>query len=244
MAWNGIINKHLPFAAELDGEERIRWLRDLKVFAWEKNFEGLGLDVTDEMRVVISGCAARLSRNIGLGVFDDLSSVLLCPSTIALPCAEVDAHVRHDSVEPVQGVHFSRGAVLLAWDAVLEGVQDPHDGHDVALHELAHVIDAADGAYDGTPPLRGAAEVRAWADVFAESFLRLRAEADEPTSSAGAHPLHADAAIDEAEFFAVATEMFFECPHALRQHEPQLYAELCKYFGLEPLTERDVEAPQ
>jgi Mlc titration factor MtfA (ptsG expression regulator) len=37
-----------------------------------------------------------------------------------------------------------------------------------------------------------------------------------------------------AEFFAVATESFFEQPHALAARHPELYAEFQRYFRVDP----------
>jgi Mlc titration factor MtfA (ptsG expression regulator) len=47
--------------------------------------------------------------------------------------------------------------------------------------------------------------------------------------------LGAYAATDEAEFFAVATEVFFERPRALADEHPALYRVLAGYYGLQPL---------
>jgi hypothetical protein len=173
-SWLDIVEARLPFAKLLRGEERTRWLNHLKIFAWEKNFEGIRLDVTDEMRVVVSGCAARLSRNIGVHIYDELGSVILYPSTVALPRTRRDGHLRHDEVAAALGVHSTLGAVVLAWDAVQHGLRFPNDGQDVVLHELAHVIDAEDGVHDGTPLLTTFLDAHVWAKVFSESYFRLQ----------------------------------------------------------------------
>jgi len=237
-SWHAIIDDRLPFAAFLEGEERERWLRHLKIFAWEKNFEGIRLDVTDEMRVMVSGCAARLSRNIGIDIYDELSSVLMYPSTIALPRSHSDGHLQHDEVAAALGVHSTRGAVILAWDAVQQGLRFPNDGQDVVLHELAHAIDADDGVHDGTPPLSRSADVHAWAKVFSESYFRLQDAVRGTRRQQRKHPVDPYGATNEAEFFATATEAFFERPKAMRRREPELYAELCKYYRVDPAADR------
>ncbi len=223
--WEPLIAKHFPFAAGLPPGERERFLTHLKVFARQKRWEGAGgLTVTDEMKVVVSGAAARLARNLPLGAYDDLVTVLLYPSAW------------HD--ERGEGANLGEahrwGLVVLAWDAVRQGLENPFDGHDTALHELAHVLDLGDGRFDGTPELESWSSYHAWARVFSAHYEALRARPQRK------QVLRAYGAKNEAEFFAVATEAFFEKPLKLKERAPDLYAELQRYYRLDPL----VNAPK
>jgi hypothetical protein len=120
--------------------------------------------------------------------------------------------------------HF--GTVILAWDAVLTGGRDTHDGKNVVLHEFAHQLDYLDGVADGTPPLRNRAQYRRWQEVMTAEFARLAAESEHGRPRV----LDAYGATNPAEFFAVATECFFEKPMQLRRHHPQLYDILKEYY--------------
>jgi len=44
------------------------------------------------------------------------------------------------------------------------------------------------------------------------------------------------AATNEAEFFAVVSELFFEKPHTLQKHFPEIYKELEDFYGLDTAT--------
>lgn len=220
-AWAPLIAQHFPFAARLDADERERFLTRLKVFALEKRFEGAGgLHVTDEMKVVVAGCAARLARNLSLDVYDDLMTVVLYPAAWKSTREDGAVHL---------GEAHRWGLVVLAWDAVQHGLRAPGDGHDTALHEFAHVLDLVDGAFDGTPELTSTAQVHAWAKVFSAHYEKLRARPER------SQVLRAYGATNEAEFFAVATEAFFERPARLKERAPDLYAELRRYYRLDPL---------
>jgi Mlc titration factor MtfA (ptsG expression regulator) len=105
------------------------------------------------------------------------------------------------------------------------------------MHEFAHVLDRADGAFDGTPELRALAHYRPWAEVMNEHFVKLRER-----RSAQRKALRSYGAENEAEFFAVATEAFFERPDRLREHLPDLYRELCRFYGCDPLGEAEPTA--
>ena len=215
--WAPIVAERLPFARHLTGDERARFLTHLKVFAWDKNWEGVRLEVTDEMKVVVSASAARLARALSLDVYDDLRSIVLYPS-----------HYRHEDRDGIiLGEANCWGTVVLSWDAVRQGIANAFDGHDTALHELAHVLDIADGAFDGTPELDDAEDYRRWAKVFSSHYLAMRKR---PHNSV----LDEYGATNEAEFFAVATETFFAKPKQMKTKAPELYAELVGYYRIDP----------
>lgn len=216
-AWRAIVEDRLPFARELPPAERRRFENHLKLFAWRVRFEGAGgLTVDDEMRVVIAGQAARMARNLPYGVYDHLGSVVVYPS-----------HYRHAGRDGIiLGEAHRLGTLVLSWDAATQGLQHPHDGQDTTLHELAHILDAEDGVLDGTPLLETG--YRQWATVLSRHFFKLRAHRDRQ------HLLRAYGATDEAEFFAVASEVFFEKPTQMKRQTPDLYRELQRYYRLDP----------
>jgi MtfA peptidase len=216
--WPELAAQKFPFLSSLAADERERFLVHLKVFGLEKSWEGAkGLVVTDEMKVVVSGAAARLSRNVSLDAYDELQTVLLYDSS----------WVGRDSEAQTLGEAHRRGLVILAWDAVQHGLARHDDGRDVALHELAHALDISDGDFDGTPRLHAFGDYRAWAQVFHAHFRKLQKKPH-------ANVLDAYGATNEAEFFAVATETFFEKPGALQRKAPELYAELKRFYRTDP----------
>jgi Mlc titration factor MtfA (ptsG expression regulator) len=111
----------------------------------------------------------------------------------------------------------------------------PRDGHNLVYHELAHKLDMLDGYADGTPPLATRQQRQRWHEVCERSFLDLRArtERGEPTF------LDSYGAVDEAEFFAVATEHFFDQPRELRLAEPALYEVLSAFYRQDPAALED-----
>jgi Mlc titration factor MtfA (ptsG expression regulator) len=120
--------------------------------------------------------------------------------------------------------------VILVWDAVLRGARHPEQGHNVVYHEFAHKLDMLDGAADGTPVFADRARFIEWVAVCSREFLRLRRLADEGEETF----LDDYAATNEAEFFAVATEEFFDRPVALRENAPDLYRVLSAYYRQDP----------
>jgi Mlc titration factor MtfA (ptsG expression regulator) len=129
---------------------------------------------------------------------------------------------------PVLGeAHDGRGPVLLAWDQAEEAARHPGSGHNVVFHEFAHKLDMLDDIIDGTPPLERRADLDRWVEVFTEAYEALRAGRARP-------PLQPYGATNPSEFFAVATEAFFDVPAQLAHHEPKLYEVLRDFFNQDP----------
>lgn len=231
--WTAILERNVAAYALLSPDEQHRLRELVAVFVAEKSWEGAGgLELTDEIRVTIagSGCLLLLGRDHDL--FGDVVSIVVYPSTVIVPARTPGIRERSGVVrgeQPVTGLAMRGGALVLTWDAVLSGARDPADGRNVVIHELAHKIDFLDGAGDGTPPLPDRAARRAWASAFSAAFLahRERAERGEPS-------LLRDYAItNEAEYFAVATEVFFERPTELAQALPEVYDQLRTFYRLD-----------
>jgi Mlc titration factor MtfA (ptsG expression regulator) len=116
---------------------------------------------------------------------------------------------------------------VLSWEAVRAGGQDHRDGHNIVLHEFAHQLDFLDGWVDGTPPLKSPEQYRKWHEVMTAEYERLLQE----SARGEATLLDEYGATNPAEFFAVATECFFEKPVCMERRHPLLYDVLREYFG-------------
>ncbi|MCE9572112.1 MAG: zinc-dependent peptidase [Deltaproteobacteria bacterium] len=233
LRWEAYLQANLAAYHLLDDDERQR-LRELtQVFIAEKHWEGCGgLALTDEIKVTIAGQACLLILGRSHDLFRGVASILVYPSAVVMP----PARPLHNQIvtapigdQVVIGAAHRGGPIVLAWDAVQAGGLDAHDGRNVVLHELAHAIDMLDHRADGTPLLDGAAQRAAWAEVCSQAYLALRARVDHDEPSL----LRAYGATSEAEFFAVATEVFFEQPHELAREEPALYALLAGFYNLD-----------
>ncbi|MFH2044466.1 MAG: M90 family metallopeptidase [Pseudomonadota bacterium] len=163
-----------------------------------------------------------------------MQSILVYPSTVVPPQRRPGffeiANSPVDSPVPLMGQAFTQGPVILVWDAVLHGARHPEQGHNVVYHEFAHKLDMLDGAADGTPPFADRKQLAEWVAVCSGEFLRLRHLAEK------GHKTFLDSygAKNEAEFFAVATEEFFDRPVALNENSPDLYRVLSAYYRQDP----------
>jgi hypothetical protein len=198
----------------------------------EKHFEGAGgLLMRDEVRVTITAQAALLLLHRHTDYFPRLTSVIVYPSGYVAADKRSEGGIWSEGEEHLAG-HTQQHlrALVLAWDDVKAGAADPTDGRNLVLHEFAHQLDFEDGSTDGTPALESSAQARSWAAVFGNELetLRRAADAGEPTL------LDPYGAQDPAEFFAVATETFFERGRDLSLQHPKLYEELRRFYRQDP----------
>jgi Mlc titration factor MtfA (ptsG expression regulator) len=232
-AWTSILTRNLPVFRRLPVADQVELLSHVQVFLAEKRFEGCGgLELTDEIRLTIAAQACLLLLHRETDYYPQLSTILVYPSTyVAHDERHLEGPIWEEGDEYRLG-HAARqlGVIVLAWDAANWGAANPSDGQNVVLHEFAHQLDFEDYATDGAPALATRAEYLEWARVMSSEFNALRAaeEAGTPTV------LDTYGATNPAEFFAVATEAFFERSALLRARHPELYAELGKFFRQDP----------
>ncbi len=219
-AYREILEEHVAFYNELGIESQATLQTMVLAFIHEKYFVGAqGLVVTDTHRVVIAAAAARLVLGLDLSYYDRLTEIVI-----------YEGDYRHKDREGIiLGEAHTWGTVVLSWSAVLRGVKNPDDGHDTAIHEFAHVLDVGSGAFDGTPILRADEDYKVWGETLGAHFVKLRGRGPRRRSL-----LRQYGATNEAEFFAVATEAFFEKPEQMRARAPELYDELARFYGRDP----------
>lgn len=229
--WSSILERNVPWARRLADDDRAELEKLIQVFVAEKSWEGCGgLELADEHRVTIAAAACRLVLHHDAEPYPELQVVRVYPSAFVVHARRRDGHALTEGPEVRTGESWERGVVVLAWDAVKRGARDPADGHDVATHEFAHQLDQSDGRSDGAPPLPDAGAYRAWAGALGRAYAQLSADIQ-----AGRKPLiDPYGATSPAEFFAVATEHFFERPGAMKKRDPELYAVLAGFYQQDP----------
>ena len=230
-AWRRILRRRVPLVARLPPPLQRMLKGQVQALLAEVPIIGCrGLRVTDEMRVTIAAQAALLLLGRTTR-FENLRQILLYPDTfVAERAVTLAGGVQQPQRHALAGESWDQGQVILSWDAVREGAAVPDDGQNVVLHEFAHQLDQATGPANGAPRLPTPAHAAQWAAVMGTAWAQLRQTlADGAPGCLGSY-----AASSEAEFFACATEVFFERPHALAAEYPALHALLVGYYGVDP----------
>ena len=234
-SWEDIIQRNVAHYCMLEESERSHLRALVQVFSAEKDWEGCGgLELTDEIRVTISAQACLLLLGLPHNYYQNVETIIIYPSTVVPPQRKIGFFETTlapvEASHPIIGQAFQQGPVIIIWDAALHGGRHPELGHNVVYHEFAHKLDMLDGVADGTPPLRDRAEYRDWVQICSREYLRLKHDAEHGKKSF----LNAYGATNEAEFFAVATEQFFDQPSLMIKNSPDLYSVLKEYYRQDP----------
>jgi MtfA peptidase len=231
--WVAIIRKNVPLYNRLPEADQRELQGHIQVFLAEKSFEGCGgLVLNDEIKITIAAQACLLLLHREEDYYPRLLSILVYPHAyVAKSIEPIGSGLVLEGETARLGEAWKDGVVVLSWDDVRSGATDIRDGHNVVLHEFAHQLDQEDGSAEGAPILEHRSQYAAWARVLGLEFERLRDDVQRHHRSV----LDPYGATNPAEFFAVATECFFEKPVQLRRKHPELYDELKMYYQQDPI---------
>jgi len=233
--WRRILRERVPLVRKMPQHLQMQLRKHMQVFIAEKSFLGCdGLQVTEEMRVIIAAQACLLILNRPTDYFASVRQILVYPGAFVVNKVSVDtAGVHQEGAEVRLGESWTQGQVVLSWEDARYGAEVADDGYNVVIHEFAHQLDQENGAARGAPPpLLGDAthDAQRWSQVFQAAYAHLQAQARHGEQGLIDHY----GAQDPAEFFAVVSEVFFEQPQALAAEYPALYRELSGYYKLDP----------
>jgi Mlc titration factor MtfA (ptsG expression regulator) len=231
--WRKIIQQRIPYFRQMPADLQLQLKQHIQVFLAEKNFIGCnGVNITDEIRVTVAAQACLLLLNRKTNFYPKLQSILVYPR----------AFVRDQQSKDVSGVQFTQktvlageswdyGKVVLSWQDTLDGAKIPDDGHNVVIHEFAHQLDQENGRANGAPILDKGQNYKDWSEVFSTQFEQLQKNVK--TGSPSLFDYYG--ATNPAEFFAVASEVFFEKSKQFNHEHPKLYRQLKQYYQVDPV---------
>ena len=222
--------RRIPQYCLLDESLKKSLHRKILYFLATKEFRGVKVSVTEEMKAVISFYACLMVLKIPQECYEVLQTILIYPSDVLYEDLRSRGGIYRKEQVILEG-QSAGDTVVIAWsDARKEAYHLCH--RNVVVHELAHVLDFEEGAMDGIPPLERS-RTDEWSRVLYRRFRALR-EKSRRNREWGDYALLGEyAGTDEAEFFAVVTELYFQRPWILTRHFPDLYREWKGFFGLD-----------
>jgi Mlc titration factor MtfA (ptsG expression regulator) len=234
--WRRYLEENVAIYSRLPGADQRELEGHILVFLVEKYFEGCGgLELTDEIKVTIAGQACLLLLHRETDYYPGLRTILVYPSGYF---AEVRSTGPAGRVIEGTDTRFGEswhtpgagGPVVLSWRDAKAGGADPADGRNLVFHEFAHQLDGESGAVEGAPLLRERSMYTPWARVLGREYQALIRD----LQTARPTLLNPYGATSPAEFFAVATETFFERPVEMRAQHPELYEQLRAFYEQDP----------
>ncbi|MDH5544425.1 MAG: zinc-dependent peptidase [Gammaproteobacteria bacterium] len=230
--WKNVLLTQWPLYREIPDLLKEGLHQRIQLFIQEKQFVGCdGFQITEEHRLLIAAQACLLVINKPYEYFDELKSILVYPSAFIV---KHNRQLANGTIAEEQNVNsgeaWETGKIVLSWDDAYAGMINIKDGENVVIHEFAHLLDHTNGTANGAPLLEHAKNYDVWSKTFQTAYNRLL------------HNLHTGeksvfnpyGAASPGEFFAVASEMFFERSRLFQSEEPELYQELVRFYAVDP----------
>ncbi len=216
----GILRKYAIIYQRLGPEEQRIFEHKVSTFLNEKDWIGVGMEVAEEMKVMIAACAAQLLRGFPEVELRHFDRIVVYP----------DSYRHHRSGRMHQGeVRPKLGMIIISWDDFLHGYAHSRDAHNVGLHEMAHALWFENSIENGEDHFLDAGLLDEWQSLAASEVRRIKAH--EPSY------FRDYAGTNQAEFFAVAVEYFFEQPAEFKRARPTYYSNLSALLKQDPAAE-------
>jgi len=224
--------KHLPQYIHLPEQDKERIERSILRFIHTKHFTGVKLEVTEEMKVIIAFYACLLLLHIETdNCYDNLQSIIIYNHPVIIDRVQNNGGIFSKEQFLIDG-QSANDTVIIIWHDAKHEAYHPRK-ENVIVHEFAHEIDFMDGEIDGVPPLERS-KYHEWTNVLYKEFQKLNSVALKNRDWGDYKFIGEYAATNEAEFFAVLTERFFESPKSLKAKFPDLYNELKDFYRTDP----------
>lgn len=208
--------------------------KSILLFINTKNFLGVEIDITDEIKTIIAFYACLLLLHTSkLGCYDKLKTIIVYPSAVAIKMINSAGGIYSNQKFLIDGQSANDTVVIVWHDAKAEAYHLTQDN--VIIHEFAHEIDFMSGEINGIPPLNNL-KYHHWAKTLFAEYSKLNKVALKNRNWGKYKLLGSYASSNEAEFFAVLTERFFESPKSLQHNFKDLYDELKEFYNIDTAT--------
>ncbi|PJJ83481.1 M90 family metallopeptidase [Mucilaginibacter auburnensis] len=223
-----LLNTHIEYYRELEPQDKKQFESRVARFFQYVNIEGVGLEITDADRIMVASSAVIPVFAFGDWEYPNLTNVILYPDTFD---NEYQFEGNNRNIMGMVGTGYMNGQMLLSRSALVKGFSSQSGNQNTAIHEFVHLVDKTDGATDGVPE-------NLLPNAYAEPWLKLMHQEMHRIKD-GRSDIDPYALTNEAEFFAVASEYFFEKPGRFQQRHPELYEQLSLIFRQEPANNID-----
>lgn len=225
--WKAILKKYVVFYNALSQEDKSRFETNIQIFLHETRITGIQTEV-DDLTLVLTAASAQIPVfSFPDWEYDNLGEVLIYPRAFT---KDFRLEGEGRNVTGMVGTGAMSGSMILSKPALIGGFQNAIDKKNVGIHEFVHLIDGADGAFDGIPELfMQKKQIAPWLDIIRKETAKIHQ---------GTSKMNPYGATSDVEFFTVASEYFFENPEVLKKNKPELYEMLSKIYRQDPSKQR------
>lgn len=217
--WRNLLINNVTFYTNLPRDKKPLFEYKVHEFLINCKITGINTSVEELDKILIASSAVIPIFSFPEWQYITIDEVLLYP-------AEFDESFNtvgpDRNIAGLVGNGYMEGKMILSKSALHHGFENSSDKKNTAIHEFVHLIDKTDGTIDGVPEvLLDKQYVLPWLDLIHKKIIGIEE---------GSSNINPYGATNQAEFFAVISEYFFERPQLLKQKHPQLYSRLNQIF--------------
>ena len=224
--WEAVLQRDVLYFRVLDAAAQSRFRRQLQVFLGEKRITGIRVQLDTTTRVLAAASAIIPIFGFPDWEWDQISEVLVYPNRFDGDFRFGDQ--QGQTILGMVGTGSLNRLMILSQPDLIQGFRNATDKRNVGVHEFAHLVDKSDGTIDGVPGVGlDRQSVGPWIDLVRRKMAEIEG---------GRSDIDRYALTNEAEFFAVTSEYFFERPAMMQRKHPHLFAALERVFNQDLLT--------
>lgn len=217
--WKTILEQYVVFYQALNASEKRRFETEIQIFLHETRITGIKTEVDDTTMILAAASAEIPVFSFPEWEYENLGEILIYPNAFS---KDFRTEGPDRNIQGMVGTGIMQGIMILSKPALIGGFQNSMDKKNVGIHEFVHLLDAADGEYDGIPQIFMENQyIAPWLEIMRKEIVRI---------NKGLSKMNPYGATNPIEFFAVASEYFFEHPQALQKENPELYNMLSLVF--------------
>ena len=224
-AYLKILQEEIPFYQQLNAQQQISFQERMQQFLTDVKITGVNTTVDDLDKVLIAAGAIIPIFNFEGWRYINLHEILLYPDSFS---HEFEQQGEGRDILGMVGTGSMNNIMILSQFELRQAFSNKTGKNNTAIHEFVHLVDKTDGSIDGVPNfILDKQYLVPWLQRMQQEITLIKNDESD---------INAYGASNEAEFFAVVAEYFFERPDLLKEKHPELYSLLLQIFNpLQPV---------
>lgn len=220
--WHELLHNNVQYYEKLNKQEQLRFQKRIQSFLDLVNIEAVGFDLEELDILLVASSAIIPIFNFENWHYPNINTVLIYPDHFNKELQFSEQH-QDRNIGGLVGTGRFENQMILSKKALYHGFSNKTDKGNTGVHEFVHLIDKFDGAVDGVPErLMQNQNIMPWLSLMHEKMEDINNDESDIRNYGGTA---------REEFFAVASEYFFERPQLLKRKHPELYQMLSDCFG-------------
>jgi Mlc titration factor MtfA (ptsG expression regulator) len=214
-----LLNDYVRFYQQLDDENKNKFDERVEHFLSAVQVTGVKAIVEDIDRILIAAGAIIPVFTFPDWQYVNLHEVLLYPGTFN---EDYDQAGTDRPISGMVGSGAMQNVMIISKWQLRQGFINNGDARNTAIHEFVHLIDKMDGTMDGVPEIILERKyISRWTNLMNTTIQQMKNHGSD---------IDMYGATNQAEFFAVISEYFFERPDLLRENHPELFEMLERIY--------------